>query len=203
MSRIEPLSFEELPAEAKPVLEYAQQLMGFVANDVLTMARWPELLNAMQRLVSVVYGPGHLDDGLKRLIGMVASAAAGCRYCQAHTAHGSSLLPGMSPDKVTAVWDFETSDLFDDQERSALRVARGAGQNPNGVTDAEFADLRRHFDEREVMEIMGVICLFGFLNRWNDTLATELESVPLTFAKTHLPKQSWMLGKHAVDPSAD
>jgi len=199
VARIEPLSTAELPAEAKPILEYAQQLMGFVANDVLTMARWPELLLAMQQLVAVVYGPGQLDDGLKRLVGMVASAAAGCRYCQAHTAHGSSMVPDLSPDKVTAVWDFETSDLFDDRERSALRIARGAGQNPNGVTDTEFADLRRHFDEREVMEIMGVICLFGFLNRWNDTLATELESVPSNFASTHLSAESWTPGKHAVD----
>lgn len=203
MPRIEPLSFEELPAEAKPVLEYAQQLMGFVANDVLTMARWPALLNAMQQLVSVVYGPGKLDDGLKRLVGMVASAAAGCRYCQAHTAHGTSLVPGMSADKVAAVWEFETSDLFDDRERSVLRIARGAGQNPNGVTDAEFSDLREHFDEREVMEIMGVVCLFGFLNRWNDTLATELESVPMNFARENLPADSWTPGKHVGASTSD
>jgi uncharacterized peroxidase-related enzyme len=199
VARIEPLSPEELPSEAKPILEFAQQLMGFVANDVLTMARWPELLMVMQQLVAVVYGPGKLDDGLKRLVGMVASAAAGCRYCQAHTAYGSSLVPGMSPDKVMAVWDFESSDLFDDRERSALRIARGAGQNPNGVTDAEFADLREHFNEHEVMEIMGVICLFGFLNRWNDTIATELESVPMDFASMNLPTRSWHPGKHAVD----
>jgi len=198
VSRIEPLRFEELPAEAKPILEYARQLMGFVANDVLIMARWPELLLAMQQMVSVVYGQGQLDDGLKRLVGLVTSAAAGCRYCQAHTAHGASLAPGMSPEKVAAVWDFESSELFDDRERAALRIARGAGQNPNAVTDAEFSDLRQHFDAHEVMELMGVICLFGFLNRWNDTLATELESIPLNFASTHLPTESWTPGKHAA-----
>ena len=203
MARIKPLSIEELPAAAKPILEYSQQLMGFVANDVLTIARWPELLLVMQQLVSVVYGPGKLDDGLKRLVGMVASAAAGCRYCQAHTAYGSSMVPGMAPNKVAAVWDFEGSELFDERERTALRIARGAGQNPNGVTDAEFADLRQHFGEREVMEIMGVICLFGFLNRWNDTLATELESVPLNFASTHLPEQAWTPDKHVVKGRAD
>lgn len=202
MSRIEPLHFEELPPEARPILEYAQQLMGFVANDVLTMARWPELLLAMQQLVSVVYGQGQLDDGLKRLVGLVASAAAGCRYCQAHTAHGASLVPGMSPEKVAAVWDFESSELFDDRERAALRIARGAGQTPNAVTDSEFADLQKHFDAREVMEIMGVICLFGFLNRWNDTVATELESVPLKFATENLPADSWTPGKHVSSSKA-
>jgi uncharacterized peroxidase-related enzyme len=201
--RIEPLNAEDLPAQARPILEYAQQLMGFVANDVLTMARWPELLLAMQQVVAVVYGPGQLDDGLKRLVGMVASAAAGCRYCQAHTAHGSSLVPGMSPEKTAAAWDFETSELFDHRERAALRIARGAGQTPNAVTDAEFEDLQRYFDEREIMEIIGVVCLFGFLNRWNDTLATELESVPLNFASTNLPAESWTPGKHAAESPAN
>lgn len=203
MARIEPLGIEDLPVEARPILEYAQQLMGFVANDVLTMARWPELLLAMQQLVAVIYGPGRLDDGLKRLIGMVASAAAGCRYCQAHTAHGTSLVAGVSREKVSAVWDFENSELFDDRERAALRIARGAGQTPSAVTDAEFADLRRHFGEREVMEIMGIICLFGFLNRWNDTVATELESVPFNFATEHLPADSWSPGKHVSTSKAD
>jgi uncharacterized peroxidase-related enzyme len=197
VARIEPLTPEKLPAEAQPILEYAQQLMGFVANDVLTMARWPELLLAMQQIVAVVYGPGRLEDGLKRLVGMVASAAAGCRYCQAHTAHGTSLVPGVARQKVAEVWDFENSELFDDRERAALRIARGAGQTPNAVTDAEFADLRRYFDEREVMEILGIICLFGFLNRWNDTVATELETVPLDFARQNLPPDSWTPGKHA------
>ena len=197
MARIEPLDTSELPAEVRSVLEYAEQLMGFVANDVLTMAHWPELLSVMHQLVAVIYGPGELDDGLKRLVAMVVSAASGCRYCQAHNAHGSSVVPGMSGGKVAAVWEFETSNLFDERERAALRVARGAGQNPNGVTDAEFTDLKLLFNEREIMEIMGVIGLFGFLNRWNDTLATELEPVPMNYALNHLPKDYWRPGKHA------
>jgi uncharacterized peroxidase-related enzyme len=198
MARLDPLSAEELPEAAKPILAYAQNLMGFTANDVLTMARWPELLMAMQQLVGVIYGPGELEDGLKRLVALMVSEAAGCRYCQAHNAHGLSMVPGVSAEKIAAVWTFETSDLFDERERAALRVARGAGQNPNAVTDEEFADLRRQFSEQEIMEIMGVIALFGFLNRWNDTLATSLEAVPLDYARRNLPVRSWTPGKHGA-----
>jgi uncharacterized peroxidase-related enzyme len=198
MARLEPLNINELPDAAKPILEYAQQLMGFAANDVLTMARWPELLNAMQQLVGVIYGQGEVEDELKRLVALVVSAAAGCRYCQAHNAHGSSMLPGVTDEKIAAVWEFDTSELYTAPERAALRVARGAGQNPNAVTDDEFAALRRHFSEQQVMEIMGVICLFGFLNRWNDTLATSLEQTPLDYASAHLPANSWTPGKHSA-----
>ena len=196
MARIDPLRLDELPDEAKPILEYSNALMGFVANDVLTMARWPALLSAMQPLVGVIYGPGELDDGLKRLVALMVSSASGCRYCQAHTAHGSSAAPGIADEKIAAVWEFETSPLFDEAERAALRVAMGAGQVPNGVTDAQFAALREHFSDRQIMELVGVICLFGFLNRWNDTLATELESVPSDFAAATLPEDHWAPGKH-------
>jgi hypothetical protein len=40
--------------------------------------------------------------------------------------------------------------------------------------------------DEQVVEIVGVIAMFGFLNRWNDTLATPLEDEPLEFAEKHL-----------------
>lgn len=197
MSRLEPLDMDRVPAELQPTIQFAEKVMGFTANDVLTMARWPALLSAMHQVVDVVYGPGELDLGLKRMVGTIVSAAAGCRYCQAHTALHGATIPGATPEKIAAVWDFENSDLFDDRERAALRVARGAGQVPNAVTDEEFKELRAQFNDQEVLEIMGIIALFGFLNRWNDTLATELEPKPLNFARETLPEGAWEPGKHA------
>ncbi|MDZ7727690.1 MAG: hypothetical protein U5Q44_05530 [Dehalococcoidia bacterium] len=44
---------------------------------------------------------------------------------------------------------------------------------------------------------MGVISLFGWLNRWNDTMATDLEEEPLAFAQEHLGGAGWAAGKHA------
>jgi len=175
VSRLEPLKREEVPAAAEAVIDFSEQVMGFTANDVLTMARWPELLEAMQPMVGVIYGPGQLDDGLKRLIALVASTAAGCRYCEAHTAHGASSV-SVAEDKIAAAWEFETSDLFSEAERAALRIARdGANQT---VSDADFAALKTFYNEREIMEIVAVISLFGFLNRWNSTLATTVEDEP-------------------------
>jgi hypothetical protein len=44
---------------------------------------------------------------------------------------------------------------------------------------------------------VAVISLFGWLNRWNDTMATELEDEPLAFASQHLTANGWSAGKHA------
>jgi uncharacterized peroxidase-related enzyme len=197
MSRIKPLNISELPDKTRADLAYAERLMGFVPNDVLTMARWPPLLDAMQKLVQVIYQPGELDPLLKRMIAMVVSGAAGCRYCQAHTAHGAVKMAGADAAKIAAVWSYQTNENFTGAERAALDLALAAGQQPNAATDEHFRVLEKYFSAQSIMEIMGVIGLFGFLNRWNDTLATTLEAAPLEFAKANLRVEDWQPGRHA------
>jgi len=177
MSRISPLHIDDLPKNQRAAVEHAEELLGFVANDALIMARNPILADALGALVAAVYTPGNVDPGLKRLIGLVTSSAAGCRYCMGHTAF-TSQRHGVDEDKLAAVWEFETSERFSASERAALRVALLAGQTPNGVGDADWAELAEHFDEDAQLEIVAVIAMFGFLNRWNSTLATDLESLP-------------------------
>lgn len=199
MTRIAPLRLEELPEETRKSMEYAQSIMGFTANDVLAMAHWPELLGAMEQLVGVIYKPGELDDVLKRMIATIISGASGCRYCQAHTAHGATKMAGGDAAKIAAVWEYQTSDLFSDAERAALDLALAAGQQPNAATDEHFRELEKHFSRQQIMEIMGVIGLFGFLNRWNDTLATELEDKPFEAASALYSSDQWDAGKHRPD----
>ncbi len=194
MTRIAPLA----PAKAlggDRNAEFAKQVMGYVPNSVLTMAYWPELLDAFRGLVSVIYGESKLDNGFKRLIGHAASLAAGCRYYQAHTGHGA-VEQGIAPEKLAALYDFEESALFTDGEKAALSLAFAPGAQPNGVSDEHFARLSEHFDERGQVEIVSVIAMFEFLNRWNDTLATELESAPFEFADGALEERGWERGAH-------
>ncbi|MFK8052924.1 MAG: carboxymuconolactone decarboxylase family protein [Woeseiaceae bacterium] len=177
MSRIPPLDFKELDANQLAALKAAEEKMGFIANDALVMARDPAMMQAFSDLVGAVYKPGLIDDGFKRLIGLITSAGAGCQYCMAHTAHTSKLY-GIEAKRREAVWQFEESPLFNDKERVALRVAFAAGQTPNEVDDAMYATLSAQFTIAEQLEIVAVISLFGFLNRWNSTLATTVEAVP-------------------------
>jgi uncharacterized peroxidase-related enzyme len=198
VARIAPLPLEALTADSRSDLAYAEKLMGFVANDVLTMARWPALLSAVKGVIDVVYQANGLDAALKRMIATIVSGAAGCRYCQAHTAHGAVHLAGASADKIAAVWEYQNSVLFSDAERAALDLALAAGQQPNAATDDHFRALEKYFSDQQILEIVGVISLFGFLNRWNDTLATELEAKPLAFAQTTLRSEDWEPGKHKL-----
>ena len=177
MSRIPAADTSKLGKREKDALAFSEQILGFTSNDSLVMARNPALMHAFAELVRVVYGPGKVDPGLKRLVGLLTSTSAGCNYCMGHTAH-LGLQHGVGEEKLEAAWQFEQSALFSEAERAALRVAMLAGQSPNGVTDEDFAALRDYYDEDEQLEIVAVIAMFGFLNRWNSTLATELETAP-------------------------
>lgn len=197
MSRIVPLPREQTRRDQRIVFEMTEAVMGFVPNSMLIMARDPDLLAAFAQLSAiVVVRPRRIDPGLKALLMYVVSRSAGCQYCVAHSANlaTSHAIPTR---KVQEVWQYETSAEFSAAERAALRFAQAAGQVPNAVSDAHFAELRRHFDEDEILEMIAAIAFLGFLNRWNDTLATSLEPLPKEFAERNLAATGWALGKHA------
>jgi uncharacterized peroxidase-related enzyme len=196
MPRITPLAREEI-GDLEDVFARAEKALGFVPNSFFIMARQPGMLRAFSRLSREVIGvPGKVPLALKRLIAHIASRSAGCQYCMAHTAESAATMDGVDPAKIDAIFDYERSDLFTDAEKAALSVAQGAGQVPNMVTDADMDDLKKHFDEDQIVEIIGVVCLFGWLNRFNDTMATGLEPQPRAFAEAHLADGGWAVGKH-------
>lgn len=195
MAHIEPLSRAEL-AEFEPVFAMIEKVMGFVPNSLLTLGRSPEILRGFGALSGAVLGSSRIPADLRQLVAFVASTAAGCRYCQAHTSHGAEKA-GVAGAKIEAAFAFETSPLFDARERAALRLARDAALQPSVVTAAHFDALRPHFDEREIVDLVAIISLFGWLNRWNDTMATQLESPAVRFGDRHLAGGGWSVGKHA------
>ena len=198
MTRIAPLRREQAP-ELEDVFERAEKALGFVPNSFFAMGRTPGILRAFARLAREVIGvPGKVPLPLKRMVAYMASRSAGCQYCSAHTAESAAAVDGVPPEKIAAIWNYETSAMFDDAERAALRMAQGAGATPNAVGDEDFEDLKRHFDEDQIVELVAVVCLFGWLNRWNDTMATTLESRPLEFGLSVLANSGWTPGKHAA-----
>ena len=195
MTRLAPLSPTHCPELAEH-FAFFQRTLGFVPNSLLTMQRRPKLVEALVHMSGAVYDPeGEVDLGFKRLVAHVASTAAGCQYCKAHTAV-SATRHGVSAEKLEDVWNYRNSQHFNDAERIALDFALAAASQPNDVSDDLFAQLLDHWNEGQVVELMGVICLFGFFNRWNDSLATPLEAEPKDLAERHLSDSGWVVGKH-------
>lgn len=193
MANMQPLRREDHP-ELEALFAHYDRTLSFVPNSLFTMARRPEILRAFSELITQIWNTGTLPKQLKPLVGIMASVAAGCRYCQAHEAVDAAER-GVDEAKIAEIWDFERSARYTDAERAALRFARDASLVPNEVTPGHFVELRRHFDEGQIVEILSVVGLFGFLNRWNDTMATELEDRPFELASRAF-HDHWEAGKH-------
>jgi uncharacterized peroxidase-related enzyme len=194
-SSVQGLKREDLP-DLEGVFQLVEGAMGFLPNSMLIMARKPGLVEAFAGLGALIQGPSSLPDEIKRMVAFMASRAAGCVYCQTHT-HHQAANAGIGADKLDAIWAYETSDLFSEGERAALRVAQGAGQAPNAVTADDMAALKQHFTDEQIVDLVAVISMFGFLNRWNDTFATQLEADPIAHAKAHMAEHGWDARKHA------
>jgi len=196
VTRIDPLTDEQM-GESIDLLKPTIERLGFLPNSQRIMAHKPELLFGINELYKAIMHrtEGSLPPGLLYLIGNASSLAAGCMYCVAHSG-GAASHNGIEEEKLAAIWEFETSDLFSEAERSAIRFAQASSSVPNMVTDADFDDLKKHFTEYQIVEMLSIIGLYGFFNRWNDTLATPLEDGPKAFAEKAIGKAGWTPGKH-------
>ncbi|MCG7984959.1 MAG: carboxymuconolactone decarboxylase family protein, partial [Candidatus Thiodiazotropha lotti] len=144
MSRLTPLPIDQ-HEELAERFAFFEQTLGFVPNSLLTMQRKPKLVDAFIQFSAAVYDPdGEVDLGFKRLVAHVASSAAGCQYCKAHTAV-SAKRHGIPVEKLEDVWNYRDSPHFTEAERVALDFALAAASQPNDVTDELFALLRTYW----------------------------------------------------------
>ena len=197
MARLEPLSLDQVDGLEDVELTY-QRTLGFVPNGLRIMARRPEIVKGFIALRRAVLDPasGTVPAELKNLCAHLASRTHGCLYCQAHSLQGAGRA-GAERARLEAVWEFADSDLFDEAEKAALDFAVKAATVPNGVTDVDMVRMREHWDEGQIVEILAAVALYGFLNRFNDSLATPLEEGSAAFAEETIGAQGWTRGKHA------
>ncbi len=196
MAHMRPLTLDEITdPELQQRLEDYQRIRKFIPNSVKTMARRPNIAKRFADLNKAILYEGTVSEELKMLISLASSYAAGCRYCQSHMANLSSIYKA-SDEKIAALWEFERSPLFSAAERAAISLALKAGSLPNEANQADFDELAKHFDEGQIVEIVASIALFGYLNRWNDTMATELEAYPKEVAQRAIGPSGWNPGKH-------
>lgn len=197
MARMTPLQRGAAP-ELEDDFALLERTLGFLPKSMMTMARRPPLVRGLVALLRAVYDPkGEVDLGLKRLVGHTASMAAGCLYCRAHTAT-SAMRHGIAADKLAALPEYRSSPLYSEARagRDRFRVRRRQPAQRGGRCYVR-APTRGYWTKGQIVEILGVVSLCGFFNRWNDSMATTPESEPSELAQTHLKPAGWHAGKHA------
>jgi alkylhydroperoxidase family enzyme len=193
--RLAPLPPEHTP-ELKEQFDSFFKSLGFVPNSVLTMQRKPKLVRAFVAMQGSIWDPeSKVDRGFKRILAHLASRTAQDEYSMAHTASGA-LHFGVDEKKLLAAKDYKSSPLYTPAEKAALDVAVAAGKIPNAVTDAMFVELRKHWGEEQIVEIVSAVAMAGFLARWNTTMATPLEDEGIEVGEKYLSAQGWTGGVH-------
>ena len=202
MARVEQADPKTLPAEFQERFDIVEKSNGYIPNSYLILAHRPSILKAFMDLSkAVIRDEGTLDRGFRFLVAYMSSRTAGCQFCQAHNIQSAARW-GVADDKLNAIWDYETSPLFTDAERAAFDLARSASVVPNAASDEIFARLKQHFTTPQIVEIVAVISLFGWLNRFNDTLHTELDAHTLQWAAEFdlAAKTGWDPSDHLARP---
>jgi len=195
MALVTPLS-SDYDLETKNLAEFFNETLGFCPNSVLTMQRRPAISKAFINLnKAVMANEGNVSSALKRMIAWVSSNAAGCRYCQAHAIRAAERY-GAEQEQLNNIWEYRTHPAFNDAERAALDFSLAASQIPNTVDDKIKERLYKYWDEGDIVEMLGVISLFGYLNRWNDSMGTTIEDGATESGNLYLGKHGWEKGKH-------
>jgi uncharacterized peroxidase-related enzyme len=182
--------------ETKVLAEFFNETLGFCPNSVLTMQHRPDISKAFINLnKAVMNNEGRVTSALKRMIAWVSSNATGCRYCQAHAIRAAERY-GAEQEQLDNIWEYQTHSSFTEAERVALDFSLAASQVPNAVNDVLKKRLYTHWHEGEIVEMLGVISLFGYLNRWNDSMGTAIENGAIESGDLYLGKHGWIKGKH-------
>ena len=195
MALVTPLSAEH-SLETKELAEFFNETLGFCPNSVLTMQHRPAISKAFINLnKAVMANEGRVTSALKRMIAWVSSNATGCRYCQAHAIRAAERY-GAAQEQLDNIWEYKTHAAFSEAERAALDFSLAASMVPNAVDLSIKKELYNYWDEGEIVEMLGVISLFGYLNRWNDSMGTSLEEDAIDSGNKFLGKHGFEVGKH-------
>ncbi|MEO1657289.1 MAG: hypothetical protein AAFR65_06165 [Pseudomonadota bacterium] len=145
----------------------------------------------------------------------VYQLSSGCGHCQVHGSFGYfdaveddypyDRIPADDFEKLMAriegLFDFERSNLFTDAEKAAFRFARDAGKIPTRTTAAHIEELRRHYSDREIQEIMTILISGAWLASDMQSQLTVTDQLSMSWALKNLTRFGWNPGSHLGLPN--
>ena len=183
--------------QAKEMATFYDETLGFTPNSLFTMMHRPRIAKAFLEMnQAVMENKGSITSSMKREIAYLSSMTTGCRYCEAHAIRAAERY-GSSKERLENIWEYKSHVAFSEADRAMFDLAIAASQVPNGVSEEIKARAKKFFSDGEIVEILGVVALFGYLNRWNDSMGTELENPAVKSAEEILGARGWEVGKHS------
>jgi alkylhydroperoxidase family enzyme len=147
---------------------------GRLINIYRLMLHSPALANAWFDLNQAVRYGTEIDGQCRELAVIRVAILNDVEYVQ--RAHGPAyaLKEGLTPEQVTALAEWQSSKLFSERQRSLLAYTDAMTREID-VPDAVFAEVRRHFSERQTVELTMLIGAYNMLTRFLKALKVDPE----------------------------
>jgi uncharacterized peroxidase-related enzyme len=173
MARVSDVSATSIPAELRDLYRKFTSQNGDFTNQVRVVAHSPEAFLHLYGLIDTWNRSGTLSRRLVEIAVVTASRVNECAYCVGH--HAAALVDlGIAGETVDRILEPEPPGL-DERERLVRDYARLVAERAWGIRDQVFVDLKRHFSDREIVELtirVGICILF---NKLNQALQLDLE----------------------------
>jgi len=171
MARIEPLKGRDAPLLFRLLNFVSRRMMGKEVSHVGSIARTPGMLLPLAMTSQLFSGKCQVDPRTRSLATELAAHLNGCTWCM-DFGRMAALRQGVPAEKLDALAEHATSPLFTPAERAALGLAEAITRDVH-VDDDVWAEARRHFSERELIELVVAVAMETFYNRVNSALGIE------------------------------
>ena len=169
MARISLIEPDQASPEVKEI--YDGKLKGRPGSIQKALAHRPAMLGNFLGFYASVGRT--LDRKLYEAVYLRTSLINGCHYCTQHHIQGSKRA-GLTPDQMKALKGGDYSG-FAAPEQTALRYAEKLARTPDAATDADFAELKKHFSDEQIVDLHMLIGLANLTNRVTGPLALDVE----------------------------
>ena len=166
MAIIPSLKKDQVDQIAKEVYERFEKQTGKVPEWVKVMAHNSRILKEFTELFKVIMGKGEIEDLLKWKIAFVVSDSLKCPFCVDVTIKTLKSLG--ATDKI--IDEVKKGEVSNEDEREMLSLVKEVTLKAQVCTPELLTELKKDFSEKEIIEIVSIIGLFNYINRFNNTL---------------------------------
>jgi len=139
-------------------------------SSLQVYALQPKLLRSVGMLEGANSKLHGVDQRLKNIARLRAATMTGCEYC-IDIGSQISRHSGLPDEQLLDLHRYRESERFSELEKLVLDFATGMSRTPVEVSDELFAALREHFDDRQLVELAGIIALENMVGRFNHAFA--------------------------------
>lgn len=175
MARVRLLEEGDAADSAEFIEKVRSGRRGHLLNIYRVLLHSPPLASASFDLLNAVRWTTTLTGRLREIVIIRIAYVNDAPYCLAQHIPALALADGMTRAECDALADWRATSLFSESERAALAFCDAMTRHIR-VPDDVFADVRRHFDERQIVELSVLIGAYNMHTRVQEALKLDPET---------------------------